>query len=210
MTDSYRTWLLTLSKDHDSFTCNVPHSCVTWIVRMRHDSWLYPKIMTLSQVTWLIRMWRGSFKWDMTLHVTGLLHIKEPCHKAYHTHEWAMSRASMKCVTNRWRSHAMSRITHMNERHHVHRCSVSHIYEWAMPNRITHMNEPCHVHRWSVPQIDEGAMPRVASKLWMSYVMCIDEACRTYMKKPCHTYMKEPCHAYEWVTSHTWMSQATI
>jgi len=116
----------------------------------------------------------------------------------------------MKCVTHRWRSHATRHITHMNEPRHMHRWSVSHIYEWAMPNRITHMNEPCHVHRSSVSQIYEGAMLRCISLIWTSHVTCIDETCRTYIKKPCHTYMKEPCHAHEWVTSHTWMSQATV
>jgi len=116
----------------------------------------------------------------------------------------------------------VSRVTCMNESHHIHRWVISHrkhdrfmphtrmshvTYEWVMP----HINESCHI-----------CMSHVTYECVMSHM---NEACQIWM---CHVtyewvmpHMNESCHIWtghvtcEWVTSHVneslymWMSYVT-
>jgi len=74
MSHSRVTWLIDVW--HDLFTCDTTHSRVTWLIHVWHESFTCD--MTHSRVTWFIDMWHDSFTCDMVQgHVTRIAQILE-------------------------------------------------------------------------------------------------------------------------------------
>ena len=70
---SYSCVTLLVYMCHDSFIFETTRSCVTWLVHMCHDSFMFDA--TRSCVTWLVDMFHDSFVFDTThSYVTRLIY----------------------------------------------------------------------------------------------------------------------------------------
>jgi len=96
MIHSCVTWLI--------HTCDMTHSCVTWLIHVWHDSFMcdmshshvwhdsFMCDMTHSCVTWLIQVWHDSFMCDMTHScVTWLTQVRYPSFICDMPPSWVMS-----------------------------------------------------------------------------------------------------------------------
>ena len=72
MTHSYKTWLIHIR--HDSFIWDMTHSYKTWLIHIRHDSFISD--MTHSYKTWLIHTLHvGDFNGNAPLKIRHVIQL---------------------------------------------------------------------------------------------------------------------------------------
>ena len=136
---------------HDSITCNMTHSHVTWLIHMWHDSCTCD--MTHSHVTWLIHMWHDPFTCDMTHHVRHgsffFERILSMCVSLSLSLSLCLSFKSF-CQWEQASSHTLSLTQWQNDLKDKHRERDRERYVW-------HDSLTCEVSRGELLQREQGA-----------------------------------------------------
>jgi len=155
------------------------HACVTWLIHMRHDSFIWDMIhsneiytrLDIMYLNYLPRRWNGWVVSDMN----GSCHIW----MSHVTYEWVMSDMNGSCHvrmrhdTCEWvMPHGIESWHTCNESCHIWMGHVT--YEWV----ISHTQESCHIwvvhviYEWVVSHYHIVTYEWVISALhtWMRHV----------------------------------------